>query len=123
AVIEQLAQDLPRVAFRVVTADPLSVVERDLRQRQVELAVAPLNGLEKAPDIEIEPLFDDRQVIIAGANSRWARRHGIALPALLREPWVLPPPESIIGSQIAEAFSVAGIEPHRSQIESFSVPL
>jgi len=123
AVIEQVTHDFPRVALRVVTADPLSLAERELRQRHIELAVAPLKGLQETPDLDIELLFDDRQVVVAAADSRWTRRRDIALPTLLQQPWVLPPPDTIIGAQVAEAFRAAGAEAPHSQIESFSVPL
>jgi DNA-binding transcriptional LysR family regulator len=121
--IERLAKTYPRVGFRVVTADPLSLKERELQQRNIELAIAPTDGLIPARDVDAEILFDDRQVVVAGAKSKWARQRSIALAALIREPWVLPPPDTIIGAQIAQAFRSAGLEPPRPQVESFSVPL
>jgi DNA-binding transcriptional LysR family regulator len=123
AVVEQLSQQYPRIAFRVVTADPLSLKEQELQQRKIELAITPTEGLIPAPDIDAEILFDDRQVVVTGANSKLARRKSVDLSALLQEPWILPPPETIIGSTIADAFRAAGIEPPRAQIESFSIPL
>ena len=65
----------------------------------------------------------DRQIIVVGANSRWARRRRVALDTLTTEAWILPPPDTIIGAQIAAAFRAAGIDPPRPQIETFSVPL
>jgi DNA-binding transcriptional LysR family regulator len=123
AVIERLARNLPRVAFQVVTADPAALKERELKQRTIELAVTPAEGLISDADIDVDILFDDRQIIVVGANSPWARRRSVALAALLQEPWLLPPPETIIGAQITAAFRDAGIDPPRAQIETFSVPL
>jgi len=40
--------------------------------------------------LEFEFLFDDQYVIVAGAQSRWARRRKIKLAELVNEPWVLP---------------------------------
>ena len=122
-VIERLAREYPRVSFHVETADPLSLKDRELQQRNIELAITPTEGLIPALDVDAEILFDDQQVIVAGARSKWARRRNIALSALVQEPWVLPPPDSIIGSQIMNAFRSAGIEPPHPQIESFSIPL
>jgi DNA-binding transcriptional LysR family regulator len=123
AVIESLARDLPRVSFNVVTGDPLALTERELQQRNIELAVTPSEGLGRAGDIDVESLFDDRQVIAAGPDNKWTRRRSIAFAELAKERWILPPPDTIIGSQIAAAFRAAGLEPPRSQIESFSIPL
>ena len=123
AVIERLARDYPRVAFRVVTADPLALKERELERRNIELAITPVEALVPAHEIDAELLFDDRQAIVAGANNPWTRRRRVELSALMHEPWILPPPDTIIGSEIAHAFHAAGFEPPRSQIESFSIPL
>lgn len=123
AVVERLSQDYPRVAFHVVTADPLSLRDRELHQRSIELAITPTEGLIPAPDIDAEILFEDRQVVVASVKHRLANRRRIALGELMRERWVLPPPETIIGSYIARAFRAAGLEPPRPHIESFSIPL
>ena len=41
-----------------------------------------------------------RQVVMAGTKSKWARAHKLALPDLLGEPWVLPPPDSIAATLV-----------------------
>jgi hypothetical protein len=53
--------------------------------------------------------------MVAGSSNRWARQRGVSLAAPLQEPWILPPPDTIIGSQIAHAFRAAGFEPPRSR--------
>src|SRR5262249_37243563 len=64
AVIERLARNFPGVGFQVVTADPSSLKERELKQRTIELAVTPAEGLVPDAEIEVDSLFDDRQVIV-----------------------------------------------------------
>jgi DNA-binding transcriptional LysR family regulator len=123
AVIEQLSEKYPRVSFQVVTGDPASLQERELRQRRIELAVSPIERNVLTGDVDAEVLFDDRQVIVVGKHSRWARRRQVMLAALMQEPWLLPPPDTVIGGQISSAFRAAGIEPPRTQVESFSIPL
>jgi DNA-binding transcriptional LysR family regulator len=123
ALIEQLSKKYPRVSFHVVTGDPASLQERELRQRNIELAVSPIERQATTADIEAEVLFEDRQVIVVGKHSPWARRRRITLAAIVQEPWLLPPPDTVIGGQIVEAFRAAGIEPPRTQVESFSIPL
>lgn len=45
--------------------------------------------------MNIETLFDDRLVIAAGANSKWAaRRHKIDLAEIVDELWIMQPPHS-----------------------------
>jgi DNA-binding transcriptional LysR family regulator len=122
AVVDRFAQQYPRVTLRVILADQAPMRDRELRQRNVELAILPTDGAPDA-DTDTEDLFDDRQVIVAGAQSKWARRRKVALEDLIREPWILPPPESTIGTAIAKAFRAAGLEPPAAQIVTHSVPL
>jgi DNA-binding transcriptional LysR family regulator len=122
-VIERLSRQYPRVGFHVVTADPVTITERELRPRNIELAICPISGLNLSADIAVEILFDDRQVVMAGAQSKWVRRRNMRLADLIHEPWLLPPPDSIIGFSILGTFRVSGLEPPRSQVVSFSIPL
>jgi len=122
AAIRQLLRQYPRVSVHVVTADPVTLTERELRQRNIELAIAPTPGLNLGSGSDVEILFDDRQVVMAGAQSKLLRRR-MRLADLIHEPWILPPPDSIIGFSIAEALRASGLEPPRAQVASFSIPL
>jgi DNA-binding transcriptional LysR family regulator len=122
-VIDQLSRQYPRVCFHVVTGDPVTLTEHELRQRNIELAIAPTPRLNLGADIAVEILFDDRQVVMADAKSKWARRRNMRLADLIHEPWLLPPPDSIIGVSILELFRASGLEPPRTQMVSFSIPL
>ena len=42
AVIERFARRRPRVAFHVTTTDPVTLVERELAQRRVDLAICAI---------------------------------------------------------------------------------
>ena len=122
-VIDRLSCKYPRVAFHITTADPVVLIEHGLRQRNIELATGPMpEAAISGEDIQSEILFDERHVVMAGLQSKWARRRNIALADLIDEPWILPPPESIMGFEIAQAFRAHGLEPPRSRIVSFSIP-
>jgi DNA-binding transcriptional LysR family regulator len=123
AVISRLSERYPRVIFRVTTADPVTLAERELPQRKVELAIGAVPGLPSGGDIEATILFDDRHFVMAGEHNKWVRRRHVKLADLVQEPWIAPPPESLMGGYIAEAFRSDGLEPPRSQVVSFSVPL
>ena len=123
AVVEQLSRKHPRVIFHVVPADRTTLVKHELHQRSVDLVVATTCGLPPDDDTEVEVLFNDRHVVMASAQSKWARRRLIKLIDLMDEPWVLPPPDSIPGIEIAEVFRANGIEPPFAQVVTFSIPL
>jgi DNA-binding transcriptional LysR family regulator len=61
-------------------------------------------------------LFDDRHVLVAAANSPWARKRNLTLAQLTGEPWVLPPPDTTVGSYIADGFRAAGVEAPRASV-------
>ena len=123
AVIERLVRQYPRIVFHVVAADPVTLIEHELRQRSIDLVVAPTARIASHPDLDIEVLFDDRQVVMAGAKNKWVRRRKIALADLVDGPWLLPPPDSIIGTSILEMFRAGGLKPPRGHVVSFSIPL
>src|SRR5712672_948042 len=108
AVITRLLPQYPRVVFHVVPGDASTLVNRELRQRSVELVVAPTSGLKPEADTNVEILFDDRRVVMAGAQNKWVRRRKISLAELINEPWILPPPDSFPGMQIAELCRASG---------------
>jgi DNA-binding transcriptional LysR family regulator len=123
AVVDRLSRRYPRIVFQVLPADRLTLVNRELRQRNVDLVVATTYGLSLEGETNVEILFDDRHVVMASAQCKWARRRTIALADLIEEPWVLPPPDSIPGAEVAEVFRASGVEPPLARVVSFSVPL
>jgi DNA-binding transcriptional LysR family regulator len=122
-VIDRLRQQHPRVVFHVTTADPVTLVERELRGRATELALGATPGPAPGADIGVEILFEDRLLVMAGPGSKWHRRRAIPPADLLGEPWILPPPGSKTWHEIVDAFRASGLEPPASHVASFSLPL
>lgn len=123
AVIARLSRQYPNVCFEVVSADPVLLHTRELRERRVEFAVTPMTGLELEEDTSVEVLFEDRHVVIVSRNSKWARRRNVRLADLMSEPWVLPPRGTPIDDYLTQGFRAAGFEPPRMRVATFSLPL
>src|SRR5262249_39474675 len=58
-------------------------------------------------------------VVVAGVANRWRKRRKIQLAELMDEPWVLPAPESFIGSVIMQAFRARGLDWPRATVVTF----
>jgi DNA-binding transcriptional LysR family regulator len=72
-------------------------------------------------DMELEVLFNERQVVVAGSENKWARRRKIKIAELLNEPWICPPPGSIAASIFSDAFIGAGVMTPRATVSSLSL--
>ena len=122
-VINNLSRQYPKATFRVMSADPVILRDRELPQRHIDLALMPTTGLALDQDTAVDFLFDDRHVVLAGGKNKWIRRRNIALADLIDEPWIFPPPDTPVGSYIAAGFRAAGLEPPCAHVLTFSIPL
>jgi DNA-binding transcriptional LysR family regulator len=107
AVMERLWRQYPRIDFRVVEADSATLLNRDLPDRRIELALVPLVAPAIGDGLEATILFQDRLRLVVGAKSRWARQRKITLADLIDEPWCLA--SSSVGSLVADAVRASGL--------------
>jgi DNA-binding transcriptional LysR family regulator len=116
AAVDRLSRFYPRVVFRLVTAY-VETLHRELTERNVDLLIARRFSGIADEQLDYEFLFDDSYSIVVGAQNSWARRRRIELAELVNEPWVLPPPESGLGSVVKESFRASGLGyPHATVI-------
>jgi DNA-binding transcriptional LysR family regulator len=124
-IIRRFTRDYPQV---VLTIDDLSSLPTQiigLRTRQHDLAftrlVKPLT--REDADLHVEHLFDDRLIIVAGGQTKWARRRRIDLAELVDEPWIMAPKHTWNYSSLAGAFAARGLETPPAKIVTLSMPL
>jgi len=89
AVIDRLLQQHPRFTFRVIQAATNDLQYRDLRDRNVDLIFGRLTPPVAEKDLEVEVLFSDPFLVVAGMNSKWLKRRSVEPAELLDEPWCL----------------------------------
>jgi DNA-binding transcriptional LysR family regulator len=120
-VIERLSRQYPRIIFYVTQADIQALRDNELRERKVDLIIGrmPASFAEDST-IAVETLFNEQLFVVAGADSKWARRRRIQLSDLMDEPWALPPTDSPVGSFMADAFRADGLDPPRPSVVCFS---
>jgi len=108
AVLERVHQQYPRIAFHVTLLTAVMAQAREVRERNVDLALGRLvRPLDE--DMNAEELFDERVFVVAGTNSPWARRRKIELAELMNEPWAIPPRDTSVGTLFADAFRAQGL--------------
>jgi DNA-binding transcriptional LysR family regulator len=122
AVIERLSVRYPQIAVRVVEMDTETPDYRELHERQADLAIYRVSSPHKDDEVAVEILFDDPHFIVAGANSRWARRRGIKLADLVGEPWILPP-SLAVQTVLEKAFASVGLKPPVPVVSASSILL
>jgi DNA-binding transcriptional LysR family regulator len=126
-VIERFSEKYPRVFLRVdLVSSPIDKALPALRDRTLDLILAhpptPLTD-DHLAQLNIEHLFDDPLVVVAGMQSRWARRRKIDLAELIHEPWILSPPKSWSYERVAEAFGARGLSVPTTSLETNSMDL
>ena len=119
AVIDEFSRQYPRVDVSVTAANNMSQEFRLLRDRQVDLMLGGISRSFKEDDLATEILDEDRPYILAGKDSKWARRRRIDLTELADEPWALPK-DSIFSAGLAEAFRAKGLAVPRRGVKSYS---
>jgi DNA-binding transcriptional LysR family regulator len=109
ALVDRLSRRYPRIVFHLVTGYT-ETLHRELAERNVDLLIIRGSGPIADPRYDFEFLFDDSYVVAAGPQNQWVRRRRIEIAELVNELWVLPPPDSVIGSIVMDAFSASGLD-------------
>jgi DNA-binding transcriptional LysR family regulator len=117
AVVESLSRQFPNIIFHI-SAGEASAIYRALEERQVDLVILPMLAASVDEHLHAGILYDEPLVVVAGAQSPWSRRRKLALAELVDAVWALPPPESLYGSIIAEAFRAHGLDVPRATVLS-----
>jgi DNA-binding transcriptional LysR family regulator len=123
AIIERFSQDFPRAMVHVLPENIAIQQYDNLRDRKVELVLGRLPTTMTEPDLVAETLFDEPNVVVAGSESRWAKRRNLALADLIGEPWVLAQPGSLARSLHEEVFRKSGLEPPSATVLTVSLHL
>jgi DNA-binding transcriptional LysR family regulator len=111
-VIDRLLRKHPRITFHIETTS----LDRELRERNVELVINRMPGPVADEDFDAEILYHDSVVVVAGANSPLARRRKVQLADLVDESWVMPKSDSPLWPSLIKAFHASGLKPPRATV-------
>ena len=124
-IIERFSKLYPGVVLHVCHEVSPTQELPQLRERTLDLCLVRLRKLEPSEhaDLNVEVLFADETVLVAGIRSRWASRRKIDLAELVNEAWILTPPDSWTYLIVAEAFRARGLSVPKASLMTYSVPL
>ncbi len=123
AVVERFTRQYPKMVLRVAQAQTVTSEFNELRERTVDLMIGRIARPFTEEGLSAEILFEEPLYIVAGAQSRWAKRRKLTLAELAGERWILTPPNEVLSSPVAAAFHAQGLEPPHATVVSFSFHL
>jgi DNA-binding transcriptional LysR family regulator len=125
-ICETLIRKHPRITLDVDTVNTLSFAQK-LRNRSLDIVMArggwPLEDAHLVTDFNVETLYEDELVIVAGDRSEWAGRRKINISELRDERWILTSGDRWNYQVIAAAFKLRGIEMPQINLKTISVHL
>ena len=123
SVIDTLSSRYPRLVFHVRQVDTIAFDFRDLRERKLDILIGRVAEPFHEDDLNAETVHDQSVVVVAGAQSQWARRRKLALGELVNQKWVLLPPQMPESEYVASAFRAQGLTPPRASVTTLSFHL
>ncbi|MDE2263935.1 MAG: LysR family transcriptional regulator [Gammaproteobacteria bacterium] len=89
---------------------------------QIDMVVARLLDSRGAGELQFEPLGEEFHAVIAGGGHPLAGATGIRLQDLLGQPWVMPPPGSVLRDRLATVFLQQGLPMPANVVQTQSLP-
>jgi DNA-binding transcriptional LysR family regulator len=123
AVVERFTRDYPRMVLRIAQAQTVTLEFSELRERKVDLMIGRIARPFKEEGLAAEILYEEPLHVVAGVQSRWAKRRKLSLAELADARWILTPPTEVLSSPVAATFHAHGLEPPRANVLSFSFHL
>jgi len=118
--IRQLSARYPGISVQVAQINPITLDIRELRERNVDLMIGRMAPAFAEEDLKVEILFEERLVVVVGAQSHWARRRKIELSELVEAKWIQNPPGEAPRVLVDKAFTARGLSPPRAAVATFS---
>lgn len=123
AVARRLLEQHPGIVLNVTTAESLFVYLRELRERNIELALGRVPTDFAEADMTVHVIGVEPVVVVCGAQHPLARRRKLTLADLAGERWILPPPGTAMAALIERLFDDAGMAAPQASVVTMSIPM
>jgi DNA-binding transcriptional LysR family regulator len=121
--IARIKQRYPDTLVRVEVEPSRELVQR-LLHGHLDIVVARLLDADIADELAYEPLAaDEPHAVVARARHPLAGRADLRLEDLIEQPWILPPPGSLVRDKLAAMFLQQGLPQPNNIVETSSLPV
>jgi len=121
--IRRMKQRYPGVLISVELDPSRQLVER-LLQGHLDLVVGRVLDPTLADELVYEPLAaEEPHSIIASAKHPLAARKGLQLEDLIEQPWILPPPGSLVRERLIALYAQRGWSLPANIVEAVALPV
>ena len=120
-VLSRFSRKYPRVCLAIEQTSSATLDYRELRERRLDLIIGRAEHPFTDDTLNADILLHHKHIVVAGANSSWARRRKIQLSDLADARWVRPPQRSPLNAIHSEAFAACGLELPPANAETFSL--
>lgn len=120
--IAQVQRAFPGLLLRVEMDYSRPLVAK-LLDGQLDIVVGRIMDLERAEELDFEPLADEPHAVIARAGHPLAGAASIAHADLTGYGWIMPPEASVLRARLNAAFLNHGLSWPRSIIETSAFPV
>jgi DNA-binding transcriptional LysR family regulator len=121
AVAAKLLARHPGIVLNVVTAESLFVYLRELRERNIELALGRVPADFAEADMSVDAIDAEPLVVVSGENHPLARRRKLTLADLVNERWLLPPQGTAMAAAIERLFADARVAMPQASVVTMSI--
>jgi DNA-binding transcriptional LysR family regulator len=120
--ISRLVDAQPGIFVSVVDSIESDLLDR-LRKRDIELAILRLALFDPDEDLQVAPLFEEKLCVVAARDHPLAKRDRLSWDELLRERWVMPPPDCYFFEHVLRVLDNLQLALPRHAVESFSIQI
>jgi len=121
--IVKMKRSYPDTLVHIEVETSRELVQR-LLQGHLDLVVARLLDADIADELAYEPLAaDEPHAVVARAGHPLAGRADLRLEDLIEQPWILPPPGSLVRDKLAAMFLQQGLPQPNNIVEASSLPV
>jgi DNA-binding transcriptional LysR family regulator len=113
--IDGFSRRHPDIVCHVAEADVSTLEFRQVQERGADLMVTRVPNAFADDELDVEVLFDDPHLVVAGAKSPWAGRRSLKLADLAGEAWIIPP-SLIVSAILKEAFEKERLMPPSAKV-------